>query len=117
MAALCSYYEYVVYHSNGFEVDTEKQRQPRHDTRLTVSGNSRREQLVMVPTKSLTNREWLPGELLSGSVCRRPGWFLEMKYQTCLTITFTVHVQMLSPPLLYSRQPCESSPQVLVVDC
>ena len=51
MAALCSYYEYVVYHSDEFEVDTEKQRQPtRNDTRLTVSGNSRSEQLLMVPT-------------------------------------------------------------------
>ena len=37
----------------------------------------------MVPTESLTNREWLPGELLNGSECRRPGWFLDMKYQTC----------------------------------
>jgi len=35
----------------------------------------------MMPTEPLTNREWLPGELLSGSECQRPGWFLDMKYQ------------------------------------
>jgi len=29
------------------------------------------------------NREWLPGELLSGSERRRPSWILDMKYQTC----------------------------------
>ena len=33
--------------------------------------------------RTVTNREWLPGELLSGSECQRPGWFLDMKYQTC----------------------------------
>jgi len=38
---------------------------------------------VVMPTESLTNREWLPGELLSGPERRRPGWFLEMKYQIC----------------------------------
>ena len=65
-------------------MDTEKQRQRRRDdARLTESGNARSEQLLVVPTESLTNREWLPGELLSGSERRRPGWFLDMKYQTC----------------------------------
>jgi len=45
-------------------VDTEKQRQRRHDNaRLTESGNARSEQLLVMPTESLTNREWLPGEL------------------------------------------------------
>ena len=34
-------------------------------------------------TELLTNREWLPGELLSGLECWRPGWFWDMKYQTC----------------------------------
>ena len=49
-------------------MDTEKQRQCRHDdARLTESGNARTEQLLVVPTESLTNREWLPGELLNGS--------------------------------------------------
>jgi len=48
-------------------MDTEKQRQRRHnDTRLTESGNTRSEQLLMMSKESLTNREWLPGELLSG---------------------------------------------------
>jgi len=49
-------------------MDTEKQRQRRQvDTRLNESGNARSEQLLMVLTESLTNREWLPRELLSGS--------------------------------------------------
>ena len=65
-------------------MDTKKQRQGRHDdARLTKSGNARTEQLLVVPTESPTNREWLPGELLHGSERRRPGWFLDMKYQTC----------------------------------
>jgi len=57
-------------------MDTEKQRQHRRDdTRLTEGRNTRSEQLLAMPTELLTNREWLPGELLSGSKCRRPGWF------------------------------------------
>ena len=64
-------------------MDTEKQRQHRRDdVRLTESGNARSEQVLVVATESLTNREWLPGELLSGSELRKPGWFLDMKYQT-----------------------------------
>jgi len=50
---------------------------------MTESGNARIEQLLVVPTESLTKREWLPGELLNGSERRRPGWALDMKYQTC----------------------------------
>ena len=39
-------------------MDTEKQRQRRHDdARLTESRNTRSEQLLMMPTKLLTNRE------------------------------------------------------------
>ena len=49
-----------------------------------LTKSARNEQLLVMPTESLTNREWLPGELLSVSECRRPGWFLDMKYQTCL---------------------------------
>jgi len=57
-------------------MDTEKQRQRRCDKgRLTESGNARSEQLLVMPTELLTNREWLPGELLSGSECWRPNWF------------------------------------------
>ena len=67
-------------------MDTEKQRQHRCDgVRLTESGNARTEQLLVVPTELLTNREWLPGELLNGSERQRPGWFSDMKYQTCYT--------------------------------
>ena len=65
-------------------MDSEKQRQCRHDgTRLTESGNARSEQPLVMPTESLTNGEWLSGELLSGSERQRPGWFLDMKYPTC----------------------------------
>ena len=47
-------------------MDTEKQRQRRRsDARLTESGNARSKQLLVMPTESLTSREWLPGELLS----------------------------------------------------
>ena len=61
-------------------MDTEKQRQcKRNDLRLTESGDTRSEQLLVMPTESLlTNGEWLPGELLSGSECRMPSWFLDM---------------------------------------
>jgi len=58
-------------------MDTEKQRQRRRNgMRLTKSGNARSERLLVVPTESLTNRQGLLGELLSGSEHRRPGWFL-----------------------------------------
>jgi len=57
-------------------MDTEKQRQRRRDdARLTKSGNARTEQLLVVPTELLTNREWLPGEPLNGSERQRPSWF------------------------------------------
>ena len=60
-------------------MDTEKQRPfRRDDVRLAKSRNARSEQLLMMPTELLTNREWLPGELLSGSEHRRPGWFLDI---------------------------------------
>jgi len=46
-------------------MDTEKQRQRRHDdARLPESTDARSEQLLVMPTESLlTNGEWLPGEL------------------------------------------------------
>jgi len=46
--------------------------------RLTERGNARSEQLLVMPAESLTNREWLPGELLSGLERRMRGWFLDM---------------------------------------
>jgi len=65
-------------------MDTEKQRQLRRDdARLTESRNARSKQLFMMLTESLTNREWLPGELLSELERRRAGWVLDMKDQTC----------------------------------
>ena len=49
----------------------------RHDNaRLTVSQNARSEQLLVMPAEPLTN--WVD------RIVRRPGCFLEMKYQTCL---------------------------------
>jgi len=52
-------------------MDTEKQRQRRHnDARLTESGDTRSELLLVMPTELLTNREWLPG-----SEHQRPGWY------------------------------------------
>ena len=62
------------------------------DARLT---ESRSEPLLVMPTESLTNREWLPGELLSGSEHRRPSWFLDMKYQTCYSHINEVWVGLL----------------------
>ena len=54
-------------------METEKQRQCRRDdTRLTESRDARSEQLLVV-LESLSNREWLPGELLSGLERQRPG--------------------------------------------
>jgi len=58
-------------------MDTEKERQRRHhDARLTESENARSEQLLVVPTESLTNRVWL--EWIRTSKARL---VLDMKYQ------------------------------------
>jgi len=44
-------------------MDTVKKGQRRcDDTRLTERGNATSEQLLVMPTESLNNREWLPGE-------------------------------------------------------
>ena len=76
-------------------MDTKKQRQCRRD------GNTRSEQLLMVPTESLTNRQQLLGELFSGSECRRPGWFLDMKYQTCFCVVHFMSMLSVHLPILY----------------
>jgi len=52
------------------------------DARLTKSRNARSKQLLVMPTDSLTNREWIPGEFLSWSECWRPSWILDMNYQS-----------------------------------
>ena len=71
-------------------MDTEKQRQRRRDgTRLSESRNTRSKLL---------------GELLSGPECRRPVWFLDMKYQTCFTICQLCHA--------HARQCIKPSPLV-----
>ena len=65
-----------------FEMDTEKQRQRRRDdVRLTEGGNARSEQLNTRSAYRVANQQSLA--CLSGSERRRPGWFLDMKYQTC----------------------------------
>ena len=73
---------WVAYHSYDFEMDTEKQRQRRHDDAwLTESGNARSEQLNTRGAYRVANQQNLA--CLSGSERQRPGWFLDMKYQTC----------------------------------
>ena len=63
-------------------MDTEKQRQCRRDdARLTESGNARREQLNTRGAYRVANQQSLA--CLSGSERQRPGWFLDMKHQTC----------------------------------
>ena len=63
-------------------MDTEKQGQHRcDDTKLTKSGNARSEQLNIHGAYRVANQQSLA--CLSGSERRRPGWFLDMKYQTC----------------------------------
>ena len=63
-------------------MDTEKQRQRRCDyARLTEGGNARSEQLNTRSAYRVANQQSLA--CLSGSEHQRPGWFLDMKYQTC----------------------------------
>ena len=62
------------------------------DVRLTKSGETRSEQLLVMPTEQLIDWEWLPKEHLNGLECsRRSGWILDMKYQTCLPMGIQVH--------------------------
>jgi len=51
---------------------TEEQRERKRDAE---SGNATSEQLLMMPTEQLTNREWLPGEHLNleETAARRQG--------------------------------------------
>ena len=65
-------------------MDTEKQRQRRRDdARLTESGKARSEQLAKYSTGAYRVANQPSLACLSGSERRRPGWFLDMKYQTC----------------------------------
>ena len=64
MAALCSTVSYE------FEIDTEKQRQHRHNNeRFTECRNAKSKQVLVISTELLTDREWLPGKILSGLEC------------------------------------------------
>ena len=66
-------------------MDTEKQRQCRRDdARLTESGHARSEQLNTRGAYRVANQQSLA--CLSGSERRRPGWFLDMKYQICFKL-------------------------------
>jgi len=69
-------------------MDTKKQRQrKRDDARLTRSGNARSEQLnTRGAYRVAINQQSLA--CLSGSERQRPGWFLDMKYQTCFFLFF-----------------------------
>ena len=60
--------------------------------RLTESGNTRSEQLLVVPTELLTNREWLPGELLSGSERQRPGCFIRYEISDLFQLNFFPYI-------------------------
>jgi len=72
-------------------MDTEKQRQRRHDdARLTESGNARSKQLLVMPTESLTNREILcimaARRALEWITTSKARLVLDMKYQTCFSL-------------------------------
>ena len=67
-------------------MDNEKQRQSRRaDARLTASGNARSEQLLVVPSAyRVTNQQGMATRrALEWIGASKPGWFLDMKYQTC----------------------------------
>ena len=82
-------------------MDTEKQRyNRRNDARLTENGNARSEQLLVMPTESLRSLQ-----VVSRFVVHRLHQFQKIHF---LAIIFTAHVQMFSPPLLYSGKPHES---------
>ena len=60
---------------------TKEQRQCRREADREQKDQSN--QLLVILTEQLTDRECLPGEHLNGLECsRRPCWFLDMKYHT-----------------------------------
>jgi len=70
---------------------TEKQRQRRRDdARLTESGNASSEQLLVVPTESLTNRVWL--EWIRTSKAR-----LVFRYEISDLFVACIHSSISSP--------------------
>jgi len=65
-------------------MDTEKQRQRRcADSRLTESGDARSEQLLVMPTESLTNQRTAARRALEWIGKSKARLDLDMKYQTC----------------------------------
>ena len=82
-------------------MDTKKQRQCRYDdARQAESGNARSEQLNTRGAYRVANQQSLA--CLSGSERRRPGWFLDMKYQTCLPDLVCCSMPLPSAPLVPS---------------
>ena len=74
-------------------MDTEKQRQRRHDdVRLTESGNTRSKQLNTHGAYTVASANQQSLACLSGSQRRRPCWFIDMKYQTCCSSDIEVNV-------------------------
>jgi len=59
---------------------------------LTESRNARNEQLLVIPTELLTNREWLPGELLSGLDVKGPAGF---RYEIADLFSISAHSDLL----------------------
>jgi len=62
-------------------MDTEKQRQHRHDdTMLTESGNTRSEQLLVVPSayRVANQQRMADRRALEWIGASKPGWFLDM---------------------------------------
>jgi len=71
-------------------MDTEKQRQRRcNDAMLTENGNTRSEQLLVVPSAyRVSNQQRMAARgALEWFGASKPGWFLDMKYHTCIQDT------------------------------
>jgi len=90
-------------------MDTMKKRQHRRDdARLTESGNTRSEQLNTHGAYRVANQQSLA--CLSGSECRRPGWFLDMNtcpYAIDSTCTYALTASYLASVVSYSVLPLQ----------
>ena len=98
-------------------MDTEKQRQRRrNDARLTESGNAKSEQLNTRSAYRVANQQSLA--CLSGSERQRPGWFLDMKYQTCcsrLSVLRCTSRRLLWPlELFFDQTVCELALELMI---
>ena len=85
--------------------DTEKQRQRRrNDMRLTESGNTRCEQLLAGPSAyRVANQQRMAARrALEWIRALKPGWFLDMKYQTCYILLKFDSIAIVISPLYVS---------------